>query len=86
MKPLEQIPQFPAEARRVLEGRFGIDSAESFYAHAVQNPDGIGQALGLPPPEVARLAALVEGHLPYDYVQRCHSPPERRSRGVILRR
>lgn len=84
MKPLEEIPRFPIGTRQVLRSRFGIDTAESFYAHAARNPEGIGRALDLSSREVTRLSDLVARHLGAEFVQRCKTPRERRPRGLIV--
>lgn len=86
MKLLEEIARFPAGIWQALQARSGIDSAESFYAHAVQNPAGLGQALDLRPSEVERLSDPVAGHLPADYIVRCKAPREHRPRGPIVER
>jgi hypothetical protein len=83
VKLLEEIPAFPAPARRTLEGRFGIDSAEAFFASAVDNPGGMAAALHADRAEVDRLIRLVEGYLPADYRERCRKPI-RRPRGLIV--
>jgi len=85
VKPLEEIARFPTEMRQALQARFGIDTAESFYAHAVQNPAGMGQVLDLPESEVARLSDLVAEQLPADFIERCKAPRERRPRGLIVK-
>ena len=41
MKLLQEIVSFPASARQTLETEYGIESAEAFYAHAVQEPVGL---------------------------------------------
>jgi hypothetical protein len=83
MKLLEEIRAFPDPARRKLEAGYGIDSAESFFAHALDNPAGMAQALGVDAAEVDRLIGLVEGYLPADYRERCLNPV-RRHRGLIV--
>ena len=74
VKLLEDIRAFPKTMRRKLETQFGIDSAESFFAHALDNPAGMAQALNVVPAEVDRLVGLVEGYLPADYRKRCLNP------------
>ena len=69
-------------ARRRLEAEFGIDSAESFFAYALDNPAGMARALDVGPAEVDRLIGLVEGYLPAGYRARCLEPA-RRPRGLI---
>lgn len=83
MKLLQDIRAFPAKHRRKLEGEFGIDSAESFFAHALSNPQGMAQALDVAPAQVERLLELVEAHLPADYRERCVKPVHR-PRGLIV--
>ncbi len=83
VKLLEDIRAFPKPVRRKLETQFGIDSAESFFACALDNPAGMAQALDVVPAEVDRLISLVEGYLPADYRERCLSPV-RRPRGLIV--
>ncbi len=83
MKLLEEIRPFPKPMRLKLETQFGIDSAESFFAHALDNPAGMAQALDVVPAEVDRLIQLVEGYLPTDYRDRCLKPV-RHPRGLIV--
>jgi hypothetical protein len=83
VKLLEEIRAFPDPVRRKLEAEFGIDSAEAFFAHALDNPAGMAQALGIVPAEVDRLVGLVEGHLPAGYRQRCLKPIQH-PRGLIV--
>ena len=83
MKLLEEIRAFPDPLRRKLEAGFGIDSAESFFAHALDNPAGMAKALDTAPAEVDRLINLVEGYLPADYRERCLKPV-RHPRGLIV--
>jgi hypothetical protein len=80
---LEEIRPFPDPLRRKLEAEFGIDSAESFFAHALDNPAGMAQALDIDLTEVDRLIGLVEGYLPADYRERCLKPV-RHPRGLIV--
>ncbi len=83
VKLLEEIRAFPDPVRRKLEAEFGIDSAESFFAYALDNPAGMAQALDTVPTEVDRLIGIVEGYLPADYRERCLNPV-RRPRGLIV--
>ena len=83
MKLLEEIRAFPDPVRRRLEAGFGIETAESFFAHALDNPAGMAQALDIDPAEVDRLIGLVEGYLSADYRERCLNPV-RRPRGLIV--
>jgi hypothetical protein len=83
VKLLEEIRAFPEPVRRKLEAEFGIDSAESFFAHALDNPAGMARALDTVPAEVDRLVGLVDGYLPGDYRERCLNPV-RHPRGLIV--
>ncbi len=83
VKLLEEIRSFPKPLRRKLEKQFGIDSAESFFAYALDNPAGMAQALDVVPAELDRLFDLVEGYLPADYRRRCLDPV-RHPRGLIV--
>jgi hypothetical protein len=85
MKLLEDIPKFPAKARRTLKGQYGIDSAEAFYAHAIGNPEGMASILETDRAGVDRLLKTVEGYLPADYPERCRHPV-RHPRGLIIDR
>jgi hypothetical protein len=85
VKLLEEIATFPAKARRTLEKKYGIDSAEAFYANATHNPQGMADALSAERAEVDRLIRLVEGFLPADYRERCRNPI-RRPRGLATDR
>jgi len=82
---LEEIPTFPDLTRRTLEGEFGIDSAEAFFANAIHNSGGMAAALHADRAEVDRLIRIVEGYLPPDYRERCRNPI-RRPRGLIVDR
>jgi hypothetical protein len=83
VKLLEEIRTFPEPARRKLEAELGIDSAESFFAHALDNPAGMARALDTVLAEVDRLIGLVEGYLPADYRESCLKPV-RHPRGLIV--
>lgn len=83
MTLLEAIAGFPAEFRLALEGGFGISSAEAFYAHASDNPEGMAIALHTDQAQLNRLIRLVEGHLPAGYAERCRSAV-RRPRGLNI--
>ena len=83
MKLLEEIRAFPEPMRRKLEAEYGIDSAESFFAHALDNPAGMAKAIGASPAEVDRLIGLVEGYLPAGYRERCLKPVRHRG-GLIV--
>jgi hypothetical protein len=85
VKLLEEIPTFPAKVRRTLESEYGIDSAEAFFASALDNPKGMAAALRLDLGEVDRLIRVVEGHLPANFRDRCRNPVQR-PRGVIIDR
>jgi hypothetical protein len=80
---LEEIPSFPDRTRRTLETQFGIDSAEAFFASALDNPDGMAAALHTDRDEVDCLIRIVEGYLPAGYRERCLKPV-RRPRGLIV--
>ena len=84
MKLLEEIPTFPTDAREVLGGKYGIETAEAFYAQAVNNPDGLKAALHLKTDEVRALTDMVVTFLPRDFVRRCQKPV-RHPRGVLLK-
>lgn len=86
MKLLEEIPAFPSDIRRALEAQYGIDTAEAFFAHAVQDAEGMQRALHLNRAAVERLTTLVEGFLPRGYAERCRTPTIRHPRGAILQR
>jgi hypothetical protein len=83
VKLLEEIRAFPDPLRRRLESGYGIDSAEAFFSHALDNPDGMAQALDIDRAELDRLIGLVEGYLPADYRERCLNPV-RHPRGLIV--
>jgi hypothetical protein len=85
VKLLEEIPTFPAKARRTLESEYGIDSAEAFYANATHNPDSMATGLHSDRAEVDRLIKMVEGYLPVDYAERCRTPIKR-PRGLVVDR
>jgi hypothetical protein len=74
VKLLEEIRAFPEPARRKLETKYGIDSAEAFFASAINNPAGMALAIDAEPAEVDRLIRLVEGYLPANYRERCLHP------------
>ena len=83
MKLLEEITAFPDDARRVLENEYGIETAEAFFAHVVNDRDGMQSALKRDKSELDELSRLVEGYLSADFIKRCHESPSRRARGVI---
>jgi hypothetical protein len=83
VKLIEEIRAFPNPLRLKLEAQFGIDSAESFFAYALENPAGMAQALDIDPAEVDRLIAIVEGYLPAGYRERCLNPV-RHPRGLVV--
>jgi hypothetical protein len=84
MKLLEEIPTFPASARTTLETDYGIETAEAFYAHGVNDPEGLRAALHSGPEEFDRLLHMVEGYLPADYVERCRQPQAKYPRGLRI--
>ena len=86
MKLLEEITAFPSDVRHTLESEYGIETAEAFYAHAAQNPSGLRSALHLEQTELDRLADIVEGFLPLDYIERCHGSVSKHPHGAIFHR
>ncbi len=84
MKYLEEIPTFPAESAQLLESRYGIATAESFYEHALHEPSGIRTALGLKKKaELDKLIKLVEGHLAPSFIRAAQAPVVRHPRGAL---
>jgi hypothetical protein len=86
VKLLEAIPTFLAEVRRTLESQYGTDSAEAFYANAIQSPEGMAAVLHSDRAEVHRLIKIAERHLSADYVERCLKPIRRPSGLVVEER
>lgn len=86
MKLLAEIPLFPRELRTTLASCYGIETAEAFYAHALQNPVGMQQALGIKPGQLEPLTTLIENYLPSDYVERCQAPLRSHPRGALFGR
>ena len=84
MKLLREIKAFPAAQREVLEGQFGITSAEAFFERAVRNAQGIQEALKVSPSRLEALLGIIEGYLSPDFVKRCRQPVKKHSRGVIV--
>lgn len=84
MKALAEIPSFPVKSARILETRYGIATAESFYEHAVREPGGMRTALGIETKaDFDRLVKLVEGQLSPKFVHVAKSPPVRHPRGAL---
>jgi hypothetical protein len=81
---LEEIPTFPARHRKILETEYGIDSAEAFFAHAVDDPEGMGDALKASPAEIERLTKLIEGYVSPEFAERCRHPSSRHPRGLSI--
>jgi hypothetical protein len=84
VKLLEEIPSFPGQARKTLESQYGIESAEAFFVHALNDPKGLRSALNLTPTALNKLVDLVESYLSPDYIKRCCQKPAKHPRGVIL--
>ena len=84
MKSLQEIKTFPASHREVLEGQFGITSAEAFFEHGTRNAQGVQTALKITPEQLAALLQLVEGFLAPEFVKSCRQPVAKHSRGVIV--
>ena len=84
MKLLEEISSFPAATRERLESEFGIETAEAFYAHAVQDADALGSALHLSGKELDKLVRMVEGHLEAGFAERCRQPLKKHPRGLRI--
>ena len=85
MKLLDDIPSFPATARDTLHRQYGIDSAEAFYGHAVQDSDGMRQALHVSARELNRLVRMAESFLDPDFAACCREPAVSHPRGVIVK-
>ncbi len=85
MKSLQEISSFPASHRKVLEGQFGITSAEAFFEHGTRNAQGVQTALKISPETLATLMKLVEGHLAPEFVKKCRQPLVKHGRGVIVK-
>ncbi len=83
MKYLDDIPAFPRAVAETLASGYGIETAEAFYGHAVQDPEGMGRALQASPEEVERLVRLAEGHLDPRFVARAREEKVKHARGVI---
>jgi len=86
MKLLEDIPGFPKKVRETLESEYGIESAESLYAHAINDPEGLRAAVKATQPELDRIVKIVEGHLSPEFVARCKEPLTRHPRGLLADR
>ncbi|HUG68700.1 MAG TPA: hypothetical protein VMM76_13175 [Pirellulaceae bacterium] len=84
MKSLQEINSFPASLRKMLEGQFGITSAEAFFEHGTRNAQGVQTALKVTPEQLATLLQLVEGYLAPEFVKSCRQPVVKHGRGVIV--
>ena len=84
MLSLVDVPAFPDDLRRLLEGQYGISSAEAFFEFSTRNPTGLNAAMGISPEQLAELTALVAGRLPASFIKACQRPPVRQSRGARL--
>jgi hypothetical protein len=82
MKPLDELPAFPAPVRQTLRQQFGIGSAEAFFEHATRNAQGVRTALGLSVAKLDELLQRVEGYLTPAFVHRGRQPPPKRPRGL----
>ena len=83
LKLLQEITQFPAAQRELLEKQYGITSAEAFFEHALRNASGVQKALKITSEQFDSLVRQIEGYLTPDFVKRCRQPVKKRSRGVI---
>jgi hypothetical protein len=84
MKYLDDIPAFPRAIAETLTRNFGMDTAEAFYGHAVQDPEAMRQALQVSPEEMNRLLRIAEGHLDPQFIARVSSTTAKHPRGVIV--
>jgi hypothetical protein len=84
MKYLDDIPAFPRAVAETLATGFGIDTAEAFYGHAVQDPEGMRRALQVSRDEIDRLIRLAEGHLDPQFIARARTGTVKHPRGVIV--
>jgi hypothetical protein len=84
MKFLDDIPAFPRAVAQTLAGSFGIDTAEAFYGHAVQDPEGMRRALQVSREELDGLVRLAEGHLDPQFIARARAETVKHPRGVIV--
>jgi hypothetical protein len=84
VKYLDEIPTFPTQSALLLESRYGIDTAEAFYEHALHEPNGLRAALGLKKKtDLEKLVKLVEGYLEPSFVRSAQAPTFHRSRGAL---
>lgn len=83
MIPLETIPSFPKKVSATLKKKYGIDTAESFYTHAIQDKVGLSQALHLSENRLEKLASLVAQHLPETFLEKTKRPLRKRPLGLI---
>lgn len=84
MLSLADVPDFPDDLRQLLEGQYGISSAEAFFEFSLRNSAGLNAAMGISPERLAELTAVVAGRLPASFIKACQRPPVRHSRGARL--
>jgi hypothetical protein len=84
MKYLDDIPAFPPAVAQTLAGGYGIETAEAFYGHAVQDPEGMRRALQVSREEIDRLIRLAEGYLDPQFIARAREETVKHPRGVIV--
>ncbi len=81
---LEEIRAFPTKARKTLESQYGIDTAEAFFAHAVNDPEGLRTALNASQDELDVLTKIVEAKLSPKFIERCRRPAAKHPRGLMI--
>jgi hypothetical protein len=84
MMHLDDIPTFPRAVAETLATGFGIDTAEAFYGHTVQDPEGMRRALQVSRDEIDRLIRLAEGHLDPRFIASARANTVKHPRGVIV--
>jgi hypothetical protein len=84
MKYLDDIPAFPRAAAETLANGYGIETAEVFFGHAVQDPEGVRRALQVSPEEIDRLIRLAEGQLDPQFIATARATKVKHPRGVIV--
>jgi len=67
MKLLHEISQFPALQCELLEIKYGITSAETFFEHAVHNVAGVQKAMKIAAEQFDSLVRQIEGYLTPDF-------------------
>jgi hypothetical protein len=84
--PLKRLPDFPAKARKTLESRYGIDTAEEFFAHAVIDPEGMRKALEVSQADLDGLTRIAEiqGQLSQEFMERVRRPLDKHPRGLAV--